>query len=128
MTIIVTGLREWLDDLERAPAAALDEVEKVTVKGAVNITKDWRRRWTGLGPHLPLLPYTVGYDTYREGDTVGAVIGPDTEKKQGALAHLIELGSLNNAPHPGGIPAIDAEAPNYERYLADAAVKPLEGR
>lgn len=127
MSVRTTGLKEWLADLERAPDAVLDEAEKVTSKGALQIKRGWAQRWTGLA-HLPHLPRTVGYDPYREGDTVGAVIGPDPDKLQGSIAHMIELGSVNSAPHPGGFPALEAEAPNYERYLADAAVKPLEGR
>lgn len=112
-------------DLDAAAAVAPAEVRKVVQRGALNIKTDWRRRWTGLG-HAPRLPYAVTYDTRELPGGATAEIGPDKDKPQGALGNLIEYGSVNNAPIPGGAPALAAEGPRFERSLEDLAVRLVE--
>lgn len=121
----MSTLQEWIGDLGKAAASVEDETEKVVSKGALNIKQDWARRWRGLG-HLPHLPSTVGYDLERAAGVISAEIGPDTGKLQGSVAHIIELGSLNSAPHPGGIPALDAEEPKFIGALEDLGETLLE--
>lgn len=122
----VTGGREWLATLDEAIRIAPDETKKVVSRGALQIKKDWRKRWTGY-PHIPVLPYAIGYDVEANGVGASAEIGPDKDKKQGPLGNLIEFGSVNNSPIPGGLPALQAEGPRFEKALADMAVKLLEG-
>lgn len=105
-------------DLGQAAAKALPEIRKVLQKGALNIKTDWRRTWTGLA-HAPRLPYAITYDTEETATRVIAEIGADKEKRQGALANLIEYGSVNNAPIPGGARALRAEEPRFEKALGD---------
>ena len=50
-----------------------------------------------------------------------AEIGPDKLRPQGPLGNLIEFGSINNPPHPGGLPAALREEPRFEKAAADAA-------
>lgn len=100
---------------------------RVLVRGALNIKNDWRRRWSGLA-HAPALPYAISYDTASRGYTASAEIGPDKAKRQGSLGNLIEYGSVNNPPHPGGSPALDAEEPKFQRALEDLGTKLLEER
>ncbi len=107
-------------DLQAVAVTCPLAVRGVVQKGALNVKNDWRRRWTGLA-HAPLLPYAVTYDTT---DTLWgstAEIGPDKARSQGALGNLIEYGSVNNPPHPGGAPALDTEEPKFLDALADAA-------
>jgi hypothetical protein len=121
----ITGLRELQAALIRAESKTLAAVEGVVAKGALNIKNDWRQRWSGIG-HAPALPAAVTYDmTYWFG-SVGAEIGPDKGKPQGPLGNLIEFGSVNNAPIPGGLPALQAEEPKYVRSLEDLAVKAFD--
>ncbi len=116
------GLEILAADLGQAAEDALPEVRRVVQKGALNIKKDWRQAWSGLD-HAPRLPYAVTYDTEEKRTSVTAEIGPDKDKRQGALGNLIEYGSVNNAPIPGGAKALRAEEPRYEKALGDV----LEG-
>lgn len=119
------GFDELARDLDRAAGKASAEVRKVVAKGALNVKADWRKRWTGLG-HLPHLPRAIGYDVTVKGSTITGEIGPDASKKQAAIAPVVEFGSINNAPIPGGRPALDAEEPRFIKALEDLAVKLVE--
>jgi hypothetical protein len=121
------GLNMLVAELEHAARVAPDEARKVTQKGALNIKTDWRRRWSGFA-HAPALPYAIGYDTQVRGRQVEAEIGPDKDKRQGALGNVFEYGTVKNAPIPGGAPALEAERPKFERALGDLPVKALGDR
>jgi hypothetical protein len=127
VSVRADDLRVLIHDLNQACADALDQVEKVVSKGALNIKKDWRDRWIGHS-HIPRLPYAVGYDIERSEAAVRAEIGPDKDLPQGPLGNLIEFGSVHNAPIPGGLPALDAEEPRFVRALEDLGEHLLEGR
>lgn len=115
---------EWIHDLENARDQVSEEGRKVVEKGAVNIKEYWRAKWGGFH-HAPDLPYAVTYDIREEGGGIVAEIGPDKDKRQGALGNLLEFGSIHNSPHPGGSPALDAEAPRFEQAIGDLGEKLL---
>jgi hypothetical protein len=108
----VTGVDKIVAEFAMAEQRTLPEVMAVVSRGAVQIKKDWAQRWGGL-KHAPALPRSIGYDLFATPLRVGADIGPDKNKPQGALGNLVEFGSLNNSPRPGGSPALDAEAPKF---------------
>lgn len=116
-----SGFDELSGALRAAAEQAPEETRKVVEKGAVEIKKEWRRRWTGLA-HAPAVGRAVTYDVTASGSTVSAEIGPDKAKRQGALGNLIEFGSINNAPRPGGLPALEAERPRFEDAMGVLAV------
>jgi hypothetical protein len=92
----------------KTPAAAV----QVVAKGALNIKNDWRKAWAGLA-HAPHLPAAITYDTTVRRTSIEAEIGPDKDRRQGALGNLIEFGSVKNGPRPGGAPALEREEPKY---------------
>jgi hypothetical protein len=122
----VTGAHELIADLDRAVSRAPGEVGKVVNKGALNIKTDWARRWSGLS-HAPAAGASVTFDTYFLPGSARAEIGPDKGRRQGALGNLLEYGSVHNAPIPGGLPSLEAEAPRTERALSDLAERLLGG-
>jgi hypothetical protein len=121
----VGELRAWEADLELAADRAPEEAERVVGRGCLNIKRDWQRRWSGLA-HAPALPYAISYDVDRQGDIIRGETGPDKLKRQGALGNLVEFGSVNNAPTPGGAPALDAEVPRFVKAVGDLGVELLE--
>lgn len=124
--VTYTGLDELVVALETAQKMLDPGVRAVVEKGALNVKKDWQARWSGLG-HAPALAAAVTYDvTYGFGG-IRAQVGPDKGRRQGALGNLLEFGSVNNAPRPGGLPALAAEAPRFEKALADLAEKLANG-
>jgi hypothetical protein len=122
----IEGLDDLVAVLERAFAGP--EIGKIVTRGAFNIKKDWRQRWSGM-KSLPRLPYSITYDVEYKvlGQTVAAEIGPDLNKRQGPLGGIIEDGSPTSAPHPGGLPALAAEEPKFLEQLEKAAVRQLGG-
>lgn len=126
MEVEAHGLVELLGDLAKAQTRSVGAFAAVVNKGAVNVKKDWRQRWSGIA-HAPALPAAVTYDiTYGLG-RIEAEIGPDKDLRQGPLGNIIEFGTVNNAPIPGGLPALAAEAPRFERALGDIGGRMLEG-
>src|SRR4051812_13870755 len=81
---------------------------KVVAKGALNIKTDARRRVTGH-PHAPAYPNSITYDSHVTPTGGWAEIGPDKDKRQGALGNILEFGTSKNAPIPHMLPAAEAE-------------------
>ena len=111
-------LTELDEDFNALPKTFMPKVQKRVNRGAFNIKRDWKQRWEGHD-HIPHLPNAISYDVYRRGDFVGSEIGPDKDKRQGPLGSLVEFGSINNAPIPGGVPALELEEPRFVDAMAD---------
>lgn len=123
--IEITGGRELIADLDRAQRGVAAGAEAVVVKGSLNIKTDAARRISGLA-HAPAYPASIGYDLYHTPGTIRSRIGPDKDRRQGALGNLLEFGSRNNPPHPHLAPALDAETPRYVEALEKLGQKLLE--
>jgi hypothetical protein len=123
----VDGLRDLQFDLGKIPKEFEARAKRIVGQGCNNIKKDWRARWIGHR-HIPHLPFTITYDVTMVGDTIVGEVGPDKGKNQGPLGNIIEFGTINNAPIPGGQPALDAEEPRFARYVEELGVDMLEGR
>lgn len=124
-----TGFAELVADLDIAAETVVSEGKKVVGQGCLNIKKQAQQIIRDNNPkrYLPHLPRAIGYDvTARAADITGEV-GADAAKLQGGLQRIIEFGTVNSAPIPHMIPAIDAEAPNFERYVGELGEKLLNG-
>lgn len=121
------SLDAWIADLARAQELVGPEGEKVLGKGALNIKTEWRRRWSGYA-HIPHLPSAIDYEVHRAGADAWAEVGPRRDREQGGLGSYIELGTVNNPPIPGGLPALDAEEPRFVSAVADLGEKLLAER
>jgi hypothetical protein len=109
----------------RVQAAAVPAVDGVVAKGALNIKTDAARRASGIA-HAPAYPRSIGYDLFHTPWTSQAKIGPDKDKRQGALGNILEYGTVKNAPVPHLNPALDAEEPRFVKALGDVASGLLE--
>lgn len=118
-------LDDLAHDLDGAASEAARQVRPVIARGALNVKTDWKRRWQGLS-NAPALPAAITYDTRLTPTGAAAEIGPEKEKRQGDLGNLIEYGSVNNRPHPGGRPAAEAEEPRLARALEDLGVRAVD--
>jgi|SRR5689334_23757768 len=108
--------------LVQAAGVAPKESRKVLGKGALNIKTDARRRISGH-PHAPAYPYAITYDTHETATGSWAEIGPDKDKRQGALGNILEFGTVKNPPIPHMRPAADAEEPKFAAAMQALAVK-----
>lgn len=120
-----SGLRNLMADLGKIPPKALPAAERLLGKTSLIIKKDAQRRISGH-PHAPAYPYSLGYDLYYLPGQVRSQIGPDKNKRQGALGNILELGTVNNAPLPHLVPALDAEETKFDAYAAALGEKLIE--
>lgn len=125
VSVTSTGINELAVALESAAENAVDEGRKVVSKGALNIKKDARRFASGIA-HAPSYPYSIGYDTKVSGTTASAEIGPDKDKRQGALGNILEYGTVKNAPFAHLGPALDIESPKFVAAVEKLGVDLLE--
>lgn len=95
-------------DIQLGYLEAAEDARRVIARGALNIKRDWQKAWSGFA-HAPHLAKAVTYDTTVSKYGIEAEIGPDKNRRQGALGNLAEYGSVNNSPKPGGGPATAAE-------------------
>lgn len=103
------------------------EARQVTMRGALNVKRDWRANARQSAPrHAPAYPNSISFDFGAYGpDHFMAVIGPDKGGPQGALGNLLEYGSPRNPPHRDGGRALDAEEPRFEAQMALIASRGL---
>ena len=112
--------------LDKIVSQSPAEAAKVVEKGALNIKNAARRRASGIR-HAPAYPSSITYDMSEGFRGPEAEIGPDKQKRQGALGNILEYGTTKNAPIPHIAPSADEELPRFERAMEDLAVKALEG-
>jgi hypothetical protein len=118
-------MKEIQDELKRAQRDAGREAEKVLKRAALNIKKDAQARSRGIR-YAPAYHRAIGYDTAWRGDAGWAEIGPDKDRRQGALGNILEYGTINNAPRPHLGPALDAEVPRFVEQLEKLGEELLE--
>lgn len=124
MAVDASELRKLATDLSSAPKLVRSEARAIVSKGALNI-KNQMRDEVARSRHFRFA-HTISYDLKVSGDSIEAEIGPETGGV-GSLAGFAYFGGVNGGggtvPDPQG--ALDAEAPNVEKYLAELAEKAL---
>jgi len=113
-----------------AGPAADAAVGAVVKKGAQNTKTDAAEtvRQTSQYGRLRHYPRSITYDVFKDGLKWSAEIGPDKDRRQGALGNIIEYGTSHHgpiAPHLG--PALDRESDKLDDHIGDAVEKVLEG-
>lgn len=114
-------------DLGRVPGRIVNQTTKVVFRGAVNI-RDSARKLAPGSRYARHYPNSITYDVDAFGrpGVIEAEIGPDRNRRQGALGVLFEHGSVNNPPMAHMGPSLDLEGPKFVRNLADAAEDAFE--
>lgn len=100
------------------------ETRKVVQRGAFNIKRDAQKRISGRS-HLPHYPSAITYDTQDTPTGAHGEIGPDKDRLQGPLGNILEYGSPARPPIPHLAPALEAEAPKFQKALEDATLKAI---
>lgn len=127
MTIDASEVRELEKVMAAAAGVAAKDAKAIVARGALNIKRDAQKAVTGLA-HAPAYPRSISYETRDVQTGPYALIGPDKEKRQGALGNILEFGTVKNPPHPHMAPAAERELPKFVKALEDAAAKAVEGR
>lgn len=116
-------VRRLARDLDRAATGIAPQLKGVVKRGAQNVktqlNKEMRasRHFKGTAP-------AISYDVKAETDAVEAEIGP-RKGEPGSLANIAYFGGSGwgNTQSGGSVPdpllALQAEQPNFERYIDD---------
>lgn len=126
----VTGLKELSEDFQRAVENAIPDAKKIAGKGALQVKREAQRiiKAASHRGYLPHYPRSISYDVDARGTVVTAEIGPKTEKLQGGLGRLLELGSANNAPIPHLDPGLALEENTFYGYMEELGEDLLTGK
>ena len=124
MAVDASELRKLASDLSNAPKLVRSEARGVIAKAALSI-KNQMRDEVARSRHFRFA-HTISYDIKGTGDTISAEAGP-VAGGVASLAGFAYFGGVNGGggtvPDPQG--ALDAEAPNVEKYLTELAEKAL---
>ena len=123
----MSDVRRLERHLARVVPRARRDARAVTMRGAMNIKRDWKSNARASArKHAPAYPSTIGFDLAAYGPDIWmAIIGPDKGGPQGALGNLLEYGSVKNPPHRDGGRALDVEEPRFEAQMALIAERGL---
>jgi hypothetical protein len=119
----MADLDDLIRDLTIAATAVGQAMRPALQASAQAIKEDWQNTWPWSGTqHLSLRgggpSLRIGFETKVAPFEAYAEIGVNrgdgsSSARAGKLAHLIEFGSVNNAPHPGGGPALAKQVPVF---------------
>ena len=116
----LSELHKFTADLTKAGAVAKRELRPILSKGALNIKKQLKKEMFA-SRHFKGAGSAISYDIKTEGTSLIADIGPSSEDgSPGNLANIAYFGTSRGGgtvPDPKG--ALEAEAPNLEKYLLD---------
>ena len=132
ISIDTSELRALAADLSAAGPLVSREVRGVIVKGAVTI-KNQLRSEAQASRHFRGMASSIGFDVTggaTAGDTaIEAQIGPSSEAgSPGNLANIAYFGtSRGGGTVPDPLLALETEAPNVEKYLAELAERAVRG-
>lgn len=114
--ITVVGLDSLVADLASAtPRLAVTATAAVAVN-ARKVQQSARQRVRGH-KYLPQYPGSISYDVLAGPASIEAEIGPDKNRKQGALGNIIEYGTSKNAPIEHLGPALEENAEDLVRGI-----------
>jgi hypothetical protein len=113
----VDRLRALLRGADRRIRTDTRQAVETTAK---QIQRDWRRAWSGH-PHIPHLPAAIQIEIKTIAlRGIEAKVGINKAMKQGPFGHIIEFGSVNNGPLPGGLHAAQTALPTFRRAIENA--------
>jgi hypothetical protein len=114
----VSDIRGLEEDMGKAVGDMLGKLRPVVQRGALNIKKDLQSEARGH-PHFPHFPQAISYDTTETKSEVRAEIGPDKDKRQGALGNLLYFGSSKNPAVLDINGPLDREEPKFVKAVGD---------
>lgn len=114
----LTQLDALAADLGKGTAKTVAETRAAIEASALVVKNATRKRWSGL-KHAPSLADAVTYDMHG----LSAEIGPDKDRRQGALGNILEFGTSKNPPIPALNPALVEAGPGYVEALEAIAVR-----
>lgn len=107
-------------DLGKVGPRVVPLARAVVEKGALNVKDGMARDATGIG-HAPAFPSSITYDVRG----LSAEIGPDKNRRQGALGNILAFGTSKNAPVWNHTAALRREEPFFITQLQRVGAEAL---
>ena len=122
VSIDMSEVREFAADLTRIPGELSRHAIPVLSKGALNIKKTMAADFlASSNKGFRYVGSTVNYDLETDGGELVAEVGPDKDLS-GNLANVAIFGTARGGGTVADpVEALDAEAPRFEKALADLA-------
>ncbi|ATO14686.1 hypothetical protein CO540_13310 [Micromonospora sp. WMMA2032] len=127
MDVAFVEVRRLAEALRAAPDEAHRNSRKAVSFTAFGIKKAAAQFASGIA-HAPHYPRAITYDVTDLGVGVGTAgeIGPDKNRRQGALGNFLEYGDPRTPPQPHLGPALDRWSPDFVAGQEKAAADALE--
>ena len=111
--------------LAKAPDEATDAARGVLQKGALNVKRALNQQ-AANSPHFRGMAGSVTYDMEIRRHSITAEIGPDKDRRGGALGNLFFFGGANGGGGTGDLDApLREEEPRMVKFLDEAMEKLL---
>ena len=111
--------------LAKAPDEATDAARGVLQKGALNVKRALNQQ-AANSPHFRGMAGSVTYDMEIRRHSITAEIGPDKDRRGGALGNLFFFGGANGGGGTGDLDApLREEEPKMVKFLDEAMGKLL---
>lgn len=120
-------LRAYAVTLTAAAAGALAKVSPVVSMAALNVKRQLTAEMAASASFKGAAG-SISYEIHSELSGLAAEIGPDQDRRGGALANIAYFGSPSTpggATVPDPLYAAEAEYPALARFLADVMADPL---
>lgn len=115
----VSEVYEFALGLGKSADDVFETMRPVVARGAFNIKKDMQADAQGH-PHSPAFPSAISYDTKALRGQISAEIGPDKDKRQGALGNILYFGTSKNPAVLDINGPLDTEEPKFIKAIEDA--------
>lgn len=124
----VTEVAELASDLGRVGQGAVDRIVKAGNRSAMGLRDEMRHDATGIG-HAPAFPSSITWDRNPLAGFGGAAeweVGPDKDRRQGALGNILYYGTSKNGPVIDVNAAARRQATDIADRFADAVMDAIE--
>lgn len=110
---------EFALGLDKSISDVRKTMRPVVARGALNVKKDLQQDADGHA-HFRYLPATISYDTKVLQGEISAEIGPDKDKRGGAIANVLYFGTSHNPAVLDINGPLDREEPRFVEAIENA--------
>lgn len=123
MNVDDSELRQLIVDLGKAPGKAVKPLDAVVKRGAQNLKDEYNGQFS-RSRHFKGAAGSVTYDSTTSIGRIAYEVGPDKERRGGALGNIFFFGGANGGGGTGDLDGpVDAEEPrmleNIEKVMGD---------
>lgn len=115
-------------DLSQVGAKSVPAARAAMGAAGELVAKAWRNNVVRESPAsdtaIPHYPDSIDSELVFDVSGISVDIGPNKDKRQGKLGHIIEFGSETSPPHMHGLRALSDNEAQVERVL-DQGINPL---